>query len=135
MRNPVNVRLATNDDGPVMAALYTAAGGPVSVDWSEVYPHWLVAEIEGCTVGFVNVSPGKPFGRVEMLTLDPELGKSDRARVAKELGFAGLDVLKAFGTQVNIAVIPFKERSYKKILKRLKFWRIDGGNVMAKRLI
>ena len=55
LRTTIDVRLAQNEDGIAIAALIKEMGfaGIQDLDWSDIYPYWLVAEMDGEIVGAV----------------------------------------------------------------------------------
>jgi len=76
------LRLGKNEDGPRIGEL---VGLNFEVDWSDIEPWWVVAEIDGKVVGAVQVCPAKPVARVEMLAIDPELNHRARSEVVMRL--------------------------------------------------
>lgn len=67
------VRLATDDEGPKIAEILEASGepNPEGLDWSRVWPHWLIAEHRGVRCGCINVLPGRPVGYIGSLAVLP----------------------------------------------------------------
>ena len=129
------IRLATDKDGPRIGELVQQNGFQVSeLDWSEVAPWWLVSVEEQKITGAIQICPGKPTGRLEMLSVDPGLDPMPKARTVKELVEQGSATLAMGGSQIAIGVIPFEMKSYKRLLKRRGTVVISSGNVMAKRL-
>ncbi len=136
----MKIRLAQNSDGPRIGELARASGfGVDGLDWSDIYPHWLVAERDdpendAGVVAAIQVSLGKPIGRLEMLVADRGLGHRERALVVRELLLQGLATLRQSGAQVAMGVLPFGERAYKRLLKRRGAVVAFSGNAMLKRL-
>lgn len=129
----MKIRLAQNDDGPHIGQLARHSGFTVDMDWSEVYPFWLVAEDEKI-IGALQIILAKPIGWLEMLVLNPDLTQTTRARVVRRLASAGMIALKRFGSQVVMFSIPYEEKSYKRALKKRGAVVTSSGNVMCKRL-
>ena len=126
------IRLARNEDGPRISDLVFQ---PLDLDWSDVYPYWLVYEKDGDIVGCLNVSLSKPIGRLDFLGLDDSLNSHARGKVVRELVFQGIATLKADGSQACLSVIPFELKSYKRILKKHFNAIVAGqGNMIMKRL-
>ncbi len=133
----MNVRLATDADGPRIGELTQASGfGVEGIDWSQVYPFWLVVEAGagGEVLGTIQVIQGQPIGWLEMLSLDPGLTQRGRAMAVKALVGFGVISLKAFGCQVIRGTVPFALESYTKILERHGAVITGSGNVMTMRL-
>ena len=130
----MNIRLAQNSDGETIQALVQHAGFTIDgIDWSDVYPYWLVAENGAGVVGCIQVLPAKPIGHLEMLSTRID-NPREQARVVKKLLIGGLASLKAGGSQIAMGVVPFELRSYKRILKNRGAVVVNRGNIMAKRL-
>ena len=105
MSTKVTVRMATNDDGPRIGEI--AQDDPIAgLDWSDVAPYWLVAEIDGAIVGALQLCLAKPFGWLEMLFLDGALDDLPRGRVVKALVERGLLALSAFKAQAALGTVP-----------------------------
>ena len=104
------------------------------VDWSEVAPYWLVVKRDGKVQGALQVAPGKPVGRLEMLALDPGLDKKKRATLTKALVFQGLAVLKAAGAQLAMSVISRETPAWKRVLKRRGGVAAFSGRAIVLRL-
>ena len=131
----IDIRLAQNDDGATIERLSKAGGFNVDdLDWSDIYPHWLVAENGKGIIGCIQVSLGKPIGRLEMLGIDPELTHRERAMTAKHLVSSGSATLKKGGAQVSMSVVSFGLKSFKKVMKKRGAIVACQGNVMIRRL-
>lgn len=132
---PPSVRLASNSDGATIHRLVTDSGFAVEdIDWSVVYPYWLVAEQNGDVVGCIQVCIGVPIGRLEMLSVRADLSHMLRAAIVKSLLLAGAATLKKAGAQMVSGMIPFEMKSYKRLLQRRGCVSIGVGNMMARRL-
>jgi len=134
---PIAIRLAQNDDGRVLGNLVSRNGfyfEDFDIDWSRIYPYWLVAEVNGMIVGALQVCPGAPLGRLELLCTEPRLRKRQKAKVVRGLVDAGQATLLAAGSQLASGVIPHKMKSYKEIAKSRGWRTLSTGNLMAKKL-
>ena len=57
------IRLARDSEGEDIRHILDEVGQiPEGLDWSRVYPYWLVAEHDGIIVGCAQVLPGFPLG-------------------------------------------------------------------------
>lgn len=131
----LTLRLATDDDGPRIQALVEAAGFAIAnVEWTRLYPHWIVAQNGTGVKGCLQVCPGRPIGRLEMLAVDEEATPVERARVVYALLNQGCDTLAEYGSQLSMGSIPFRFKAYKKCLKKRGCVVVNQGNLMAKRL-
>ena len=68
-----SIRLATDDEGPKIVEILEASDEhvPDCLDWSRVWPHWLLAEHRGVRCGCINVLPGRPVGYIGSLAVLP----------------------------------------------------------------
>ena len=131
----IEVRLAQNEDGDTIHDLLHADGLNLEgLDWHDIYPHWLVAEIEEKIVGCVEVLIGKPIGKMEFLATDDALSHRDRACVVKELFAQVGAVLKIAGVQMVSGSIPFEMKAYKRVVKRRGGVVLYSGNTFIKRI-
>lgn len=135
MKTP-NVRLAQNEDGDAIHRLALSTGFDLPIlDWHDIYPYWLAALLDGEIVGCLQICPGKPTGFLEMFLTDPELSPQCRARVLKAVMEQGFLLLKKWGTQVIICLVPFENKALKRILKKRGFNVVQSGNFLGKRLV
>jgi hypothetical protein len=127
-------RLALNEDGERIDELASKQTGP-GLDWSDIYPYWLVAEKDGKIIGCLNVAPSKPVGRLDFLALDDSLSPHTRSKAVRGLILQGMATLLAGGSTASVSIVPFELKSYKKILKKHFDATVIGqGNMIIKRL-
>ena len=103
------------------------------IDWSQVYPSWLVAFIGGEMVGCVQVLPGIPLGRLEFLSVNMDLKREIRREIAKKLDLAGLATLKSQGSQGAAATIPFDRPGFRDLVESLGGTDINEGWIVVQR--
>lgn len=127
------IELATNDEGEEIGRLVKSNGFLINVDWSEVYPHWLVAKLNGEIVGCLQVLAGKPIGRAEMLGTSTKFKDIKRAQIAWRLIVSALALLKASGAQYISMMILFENKHFKRLVKKRGAWTIGQGNIMIAR--
>lgn len=130
----MKIRLAQNEDGERIRELVSnqVCDG---LDWSDVYPYWLVAENNGRIVGCLNVALSKPIGRLDTLGVDGSLNPHARSKAVRGLILQGIATLKANGSGACLSIVPFELRTYKKILKKhFDALVIGQGNMIIKRL-
>lgn len=115
----MNIRLATNEDGKRIKELIATTQADIEgLDWSDIYPYWLVAEKDRKIVGCINVAVSRPIGRLDFLAIDPRLRPHAKGRTVRALILQGLATLKQAGCSALISQIPFELRDYKRLLKR-----------------
>ncbi len=135
MLEDLSVRMATNEDGAVISALVASTGFEEDyIDWTVIYPYWLVAEHEGKIVGTVQICPSRPIGRLEFLVTVPDLSHRLKAITVKRLLVTGVETLKLNGAQLVSGVVSFEMKSFKKMLKRRGAITALSGNLMVWRV-
>lgn len=129
--------MATNAEGHFIAELLDLNGYnfPVEMDWSEVFPFWLVAVLDGVIVGCVQVVMGKPLGSAEFLAVKPGLPNRYRVLCVRDLTVAAMACLRMQGCYMAFTFTPFERKDYKEILKN-KFGAVaaSSGTIMVKKL-
>jgi len=118
-RPDVKVRLAQNDEAPIVANLFAEIFhmGDWQPEFKTVFPHWLVAEIAGEIVGTINVRISLPISSIEMLAMDPKLRKVERSTVTLMLLDTALAICGASGAEGISAMIPDELESYLEVVK------------------
>ena len=135
VRSDIKARLAANDEGPRVAELAATCGFVFSdweIDWSDIHPHWIVADHRGDLLGCLQICYGRPVGRLEILGIDPSLEKEDRSHVVELIIRSGFKLLKDYGCQASSSMIPFELKSYKRWLKRRGGVTLSTGNIIMK---
>ena len=131
----MKIRLASNEDGNRIKELVEAQAVIEGLDWSDIHPHWIVAEKDGRIAGCINLAVSKPIGRLDFLAVDPSLGPHARGKVVRALILQGLATLKHTGCSASVSQIPFALQSYKKILKKhFDAIVIGQGNMLMRTL-
>ena len=138
MTPEITIRLATNEEGYEVARLAAFSGFKFEgwdLDWSEVYPYWIVAEIDGKLVGCVQVSLSKPVGRVEIMGVDPTLSNARKTRVVMGLLDQTVAVHLAHGAQAISSLIHDTMHDCLYFLEKHRDKHpIDTGSIVLKRI-
>ena len=129
------VTVAENEDGVKIGELVKSNGFEIEVEWNDIYPYWLIAKWENEIIGCIQVLPGKPIGRMEMLAVDIDIPKVKRAQVVWRLLVSSVTLLRASGTQYASGMVLFNDKQYKKILKKRGAWTIGQGNIMIGKIL
>jgi len=128
----LKIRLANDTEGLKISDLIDYPDG---LDWSRVYPYWLVAEKDERIVGCLSVALCRPIGILDQLAVDPDLGPHARGRAVRELIATGMTTLKADGASACVSMIPFHLKSYKRLLKKHFGAEVmTQGNIVMARL-
>lgn len=134
LRDKVDIDLAQNDEGEDIAAVLKANGIELEVDWSGVFPHWLVATVEGRVVGCCQVLISKPFGFMEFLFVHPETPFKLRAIALRKLLLGGLACLQRAGCQYVGGAVDTGNKKFANVLADLKFFKVGTADLLVKRL-
>ncbi len=127
----IKIRVAADSDGPTIGALAWDNGFRLKgVTWDRVYPYWLVAELNHKIVGAVQISHGIPVARVETLCMDEKLSHRERAICARQILMAAMITLRSSGAQAITSLVPFKLKSYKRLIKNRGGKVVDSGNMI-----
>ena len=131
----VTITLAGNGDAEDVQRLVLAAGFEVpGLDWSRIYPHWLVAKIGDRIVGCVEVLLGRPIGRLEVLSIERGLNRREHATVLQSLIFQGMLTLRGYGAELVSSMIPFEDKAWKKVLVKRGGVITSSGHIVVKLL-
>lgn len=129
----VQVRFATDAEGPAVGAIVKGAGHVVGgCDWSKVYPHWLVAIYRGDMVGVLQICYGIPVARLELLAFLPGVSYRARALAVKSLLSMGIVAAKKAGASMVSGCIPAAQQTFKEFLKTEGCKVLYQGNMMGR---
>lgn len=134
LRDKVDIDLAQNDEGDDIAAVLLANDVEFEADWSTVFPHWLVATVEGRIVGCCQILVSKPIGYIEFLFVHPETPFKLRAIALRKLLLGGISTLHRAGCQYVGGAVDTKNKKFANVLADLKFFRAGSADLLVKRL-
>lgn len=134
MSHRITIRVAQAHEGPLVKSLYDECGGAHSdyLDWSQVFPYWLIGEVDGTPSGIVMAGPGMPFGRVDFLYTLPTLSKTCKAILSRDLGFAAAETCRRLGSSAVVSTIRADEPSWKKITQKRGWLPLCDGTFLLK---
>jgi len=133
----IEIRAGLNAEGDRVRDLVVQGGYNVAgldFDWSDIEPYWLVAVVNGKIMGCLQLCPGKPVGRMELLSVEQGLGPRGRAVLVKGLVYDGMAALKFSGSQAVACLINFEEKGFKRILKKRGAVVLTSGNLLIRRI-
>lgn len=131
----VNIRLADNSEGQLIEKLTNENGFTLEgLDWSTVYPYWLVAIHEEEIIGAIQVCFGRPAGRLEFLSIKKEIDPRLKSSTIKKLLTSGGVSLSENGSKMTLIMVPFEMKSHKKALKKQDYIIVSNGNLIGKKL-
>ena len=135
LRDSVEIRLAVDEAGPLIAELLKANGIVLGhADWSKVFPNWLIATVDDQVVGCVQVLVAKPAGWLEFLYVDPKVSFKIRAIAIRKLLIQGATTLRAYGAQYVGGVTDVKNRRFRNVLENVGFAAVGECTLMCKRI-
>ena len=138
-RPEVVIRMAKNDDGDRIAELMKKNGffqwDNWEIDWHDIEPSWLAAEINGVIEGVIQITPAKPIGRIEVLSINQDLPLLGKTRVARALTNHGMATLKMYGSQVVSSSIPWRYGDYLAQAAEENWISLDSAEIVARRLV
>lgn len=128
----IKVRLAIDEEGQAVGdfARHCGFDPATPLDWSNVYPYWIIAEREGEWLGLVNMAHSRPIGRLEIMCLDPDLSPPDKGITVRQLFLAGRILLRQSGSTVAASMVGFDLKSFKKACKKRGGVVVDTGNMI-----
>jgi hypothetical protein len=128
LRDKVVIRLALDETGPAIGELVGIPG----IDWSKVFPHWLIATVDDEVIGCVQVCHARPIGYLNFLHVKKSAPFKLRAIAVRKLLLAGMASVQACGAEWvcgNVAETKFMD-----VLKRLNFVQANETALMMKGL-
>lgn len=135
-RDRVAIRIATNEAGPLIAAVLRENGIELqAADWTQISPHWLIATLDDDVIGCLQVMPAKPVAWVEFLYAKPSAPFKFRAIAIRKLIAAGMSTAYHGGAQYMAGVVNVKNRAFQDVLRKLNFSQVSENVVMAKLLV
>lgn len=135
LRDKVEIRLAVNEAGPQIAAVLKANGIELAhADWSEVFPHWLIACVDELVIGCCQVLHSKPVGYVEFLCVHPEAPFKIRAIALRKLMLQSINSIYTYGAQYVGGVVGQKNRKFSEVIEKTGFVKTYSADMYAKRI-
>jgi hypothetical protein len=131
LRDKVQIRLALDEAGADIGRILES-NGIVGLDWSKVFPHWLIATVDDEVIGCVQVCHARPIGYLNFLHVKKSAPFKLRAIAVRKLLLAGMASVRACGAEWvcgNVAETKFMD-----VLKRLNFVQANETALMMKRL-
>lgn len=133
-RDQVQIRIAANGAGPLIAEVLKENGIDFNVEWSEVSGHWLIACIGDEVVGCLMVVPAKPIGLLEFLFVKPGLGAKFKAIALQKLALQGCATLMEYGSSFMSCTVDVTNRPFFNVLEKYGCQAATNTVVMVKRL-
>ena len=128
------IRAARKDDAAAIKALLAATGQDLPVSFEDVEGFWLVADRNERVIGCLQLCYGRPIGCLEMLALSDGLSTLASGYARRELLLTGMTMLSRNGSSFVRGFIPFRDKAYKKALRKRGAKVADQGNMMLRKL-
>jgi hypothetical protein len=132
----VVIRTGKPEDAPRMKVLADENGlyfDDMVIDWERAAPYWLLAHADNALIGMVQMCPGVPITRFEMLMLADGLSLRLRALTMREFLAHACTYAVAFGAQVVSVVVPDEHDEYLRVLLKRGAVEVDHGTVVMMR--
>ena len=124
-----------HEHGPIIARLLDAGtAGYDDLDWSDIGEGWILAVLGKEVVGCVQVLPGLPVGRAEMLGLAPSLTPVQKAVVMSALIDQACATLAVAGCGLVHTSVGHDLEGFTRSLERRGFVRVCDGHILARRV-
>jgi len=137
LHSPSEIVIATDEMAPEIERLAKMTNFEFEgwdIDWSRVYPSWLLAYHDGVAVGAVQALPGYPVGRVELLSIDRDQSHDVRVAAIKALWIASCASLAAQGVQGAACTIPSVPSGWRDFVEEnFGLIAINEGTIMMAR--
>lgn len=92
---------------------------PDGLDWHNIEPYWIVAELDQRIVGCVQLVAALPMGSIGMFAMVPALTKVTKVKVTQTLLVESLKHLKRLGVQLVSARAAAEDRGFTSAIMRL----------------
>jgi hypothetical protein len=134
LRDKVEIRLAVDEAGPLIAEVLRENGVAFEADWSKVFPHWLIATVDDEVIGCCQVLPAKPVGFVEFLFVKPSAPFKTRAIALRKLIVQSMLTIEAAGSQYVGAVVAQKNRKFADVIEKISFSKTYAADMLVRRI-
>ena len=104
------------------------------IDWTDLFPFWLAAKDNDAMLGAIQVTPGKPIGRLELLCVKQDLPHQQRGEVIKALIETGTEVLRGQGSYVVTGMVSHEDKGFKRAYKKRGWRPVLVGTTLGKAL-
>mgnify|MGYP001600186812 FL=1 len=135
LRDKVKIRLATDEAGPLIAALLKANNIVLPGEtWERVFPNWLIATVDDEVIGCVMVLPGRPIGFLEFLFAKPSANFKFRAIAIRKLLLQGMATIQHAGASYVAGMVDVSNKRFQNVLDNLNFIGLTEHRAYLKRL-
>lgn len=135
MREKVKIRLALDETGPLIAEVLKENGIELpGMDWSKVFPHWLLATCDDDVIGVLQVMPSKPIAYCEMLCVRPKVSFKLRAIAIRKLIQQGIATAYHGGASYVACNVDFGNDKFENVVEKLNVVRMCERTLFMKRL-
>jgi len=134
-RDQVQVRLAVDEAGPLIAALLKENGIEFpGCDWSHVFPAWFIATQKDDVIGCLQVMPVKPVGYVNFLHVKPSATFKMRAIAIRKLTLAAIATMHYAGGHYVAGFVNPENKRFLNVLEKLKFAKLSSGLIVIRHI-
>ena len=134
LREKIVVCLAYDESGVLIEKiLHDNSVVLEGIDWTKgIFPYWLIATMDDDCVGCVQTLPGKPFGMIEFLYVDPNASFKVRAIVAQKLILQAMQSLYQLGCEYSMSMVDSENTKFYEIISKYAL-KVGDGAFFVKR--
>ncbi len=131
----MEIRLARDEEGQTIRSMFKNGDELPPSDWTNVYPYWAVAVVDGEIIAALQLCMSRPIGRLEHLLIKKGTNKITATKAAHRLIKYGEVAMKANGCPVVSGYVAFRNKPIKNLIKKqYKAQLIDSGSMWVWRI-
>lgn len=124
----MKIEWATDDDAESIQILLAESGlHLVGGNWTGLGRTWLVARSPDGIVACIAYAPGRPFARLDFLTISKEVAGLSKARLVRDILEAAFAVAALHGSSFVTGVVPYDLPDYGEFLAKRGGKQINEG--------
>ena len=103
-------------------------------DWSDIFPHWLIATVDDEVIGCLMMLPAKPVSFFEFLHVKKSANFKLRALAVRKLMLLAIATATVRGSCFAGGVVSDDNRPFAKVIEKINFVPTVKGAVWVKQL-
>ena len=131
----MEVRLAKDEEGLEIKALFNNRDKLADLDWQTVFPYWAIVVDDGEVIAALQMCMSRPIGRLECLLTKEGTNPITLMRASKMIMAFGEAAMKANGCSMIAGYVTFKNKPIKKLIKKhYGAVVVDSGSMLMWRI-
>lgn len=132
----MTIQWASDKDGDAIKALLQQEGLYLEGgNWTGLGKTWLVSKDKSQVQACIAYHPGRPFARLDFLSISQKLGKLSKVRVLRDIIEAALAVSALHGSSFVTGVVPYYLPEYGEILAKRGGKSVNEGWIFMAPLV